>query len=406
MTQFKWLYFGLFVILVLSVAIYLVFYFLRKPVEWTNKNSLIRVYAPEIRDDRNAETLVRAIDFSIEYMEKTATEEPVHFGSDTFSNRRMKESLRHFKAILEEYGLNETFYQHVKKDFIFYKSAAEEVLFTGYYEAQLRGSLEQSEVYRYPIYRKPDDLHLVDLSRFPVFQEHKGLPRILRGRLVEGRRILPYYSREEIDYQSTLAGKNLEIAWIDNALDVFFLHIQGSGIVEMASGGVLHVNYTESNGHPYRAIGGLLIQQGVLTYENMSMQSIRRYIRDHPDEMEEILIYNPSYVFFRVVETGPIGAIGVPVTPYRSIATDKNLFPRGALCFCQTEIPLFDENQNIVGWNNFQGFVLNQDTGGAINGPGRVDLFTGHGEESELIAGHMKQPGMFYFLIKRESPSK
>jgi membrane-bound lytic murein transglycosylase A len=136
-----------------------------------------------------------------------------------------------------------------------------------------------------------------------------------------------------------------------------------------------------------------------MTYEEMSMQSIRRYLEGHPDVHEEVLGYNPSYVFFREVDEGPIGAMGRPLTALRSIATDKSLFPVGALCYLETELPVFGDQDEVTGWEPFSGFVLNQDTGGAIKGPHRVDLFTGFGEQSEMLAGHLKQNGRIYYLI-------
>ena len=172
------------------------------------------------------------------------------------------------------------------------------------------------------------------------------------------------------------------------------------------------MNYSESNGHPYRAIGKLLLDRGVLEYENMSMQSIRNYLEKHPDEVNEILGYNPSYVFFRAVEDGPLGSLGVSLTPNRSIALDHRLYPAGALCYIKTEIPADDPGTGpspdfkIRDWKPFSGFALNQDTGGAIRGPSRIDLFFGHGEKSEWVAGHMKQPGTFYFLIKKTISDK
>jgi membrane-bound lytic murein transglycosylase A len=304
---------------------------------------------------------------------------------------------------LLRYGLTREFFQYVSQNYRFYQSAArEEVLFTGYFEADLRGSLSPSPVYRCPLYRKPEDLYRVDLSSFSFFQKYKGLPRTLRGRLsADDRTIVPYYTREEIDYRQKLASKGLEIVWIDDPIDVFFLHIQGSGIVTLDNGETLRVNYDESNGHPYFAIGRWLVQQGILTLENVSMQSIRQYLQQHPDKLEEIFITNPSYVFFRVVDEGPMGAIGVPVTAFRSIATDRYLFPKGALCYVETQLPVFADRDKITGWRAYSGFVLNQDTGGAICGPGRVDLFMGYGKKSKLMAGHMKKSGTFYFLIKK-----
>ncbi len=370
-------------------------------MEWTPENSLRRVNPPEITDSRDVKSLVGAIDFSLTYLKENDPQTPMVFGPNRFTFLQVIESLEDFKDKLLEYGLTDTFFQYVSQNYNFYKSSAKEVLVTGYYEARLKGSLKKSGTYRYPLYKRPGDLVSIDLSQFYFYQKHKDLPKILRGRLSKKRQIVPYYSREEIDGQQKLSGKGLEIVWIDNPIDLFFLQIQGSGIVQLDNGEKIHVNYEESNGHPYRAIGRLLIDRGILTRENISMQSIRHYLENHPEEMEEIFNYNPSYVFFREVEEGPIGFLGVPVTPYRSIATDRRLFPKGALCYIETELPIFEKNNNLKEWKKYKGLVLNQDAGGAIRTPGRMDLFTGHGKESEWVAGHMKQEGMFYFLIKK-----
>jgi len=397
----KYAYSIFLLIIILLIAGYFLLRLLKKPIEWTAQNSLSPVSAPGIADHRDVDSLIRSIDSSLRYFDRDQTdpEKLISFGKEKISSLHIKESLLDFKAKLMEYGLTERFFRYVKQNYRFYRSAAKEVLFTGYYEADLKGSLKPSKTFHFPLYRKPDDLYRVELFQFPFFDRHKGLPMILRGRLSQDNRILPYYTREEIDYQQKLAGKNLEIAWVDNPVDVFFLHIQGSGIVELDTGETLRVNYAESNGHSYRAIGRLLIEQGILTRENISMQGIRDYLDKHPGKMQEIFIYNPSYVFFRVVEEGPMGAIDVPLTPFRSIATDKYLFPKGALCYIETELPVFDEGKKVKEWKRFSGFVLNQDTGGAIRTPRRADLFTGYGEQSKLTAGHMKQKGTFYFLI-------
>jgi membrane-bound lytic murein transglycosylase A len=411
MNKKKVFYFLLLVVLILVVVGYFLFFFPKKPVEWTTENALRLVPAPEISDSTEVESLVRAIDYSLKYFDRiekaTGMEPPqstmVSFGREQVPVTHIKESLLDFKAQLMRYGLTREFFQYVNQNYRFYQSAAQEgVLFTGYFEADLRGSLAPSPVYRYPLYRKPADLYRVDLSSFSFFQKYRGLPRTLWGRLSpKTRTIVPYYTREEIDYHQKLAGKGLEIVWIDDPIDVFFLHIQGSAIVTLDNGETLRVNYDESNGHPYRAIGRLLVEQEIFTLENVSMQSIRQYLEKHPDKVEEIFITNPSYVFFRVVDEGPMGAIGVPVTAFRSIAIDRYLFPPGALCYVETQLPVFDGRDKITGWQAYSGFALNQDTGGAIRGPGRVDLFTGYGKKNKLIAGHMKQFGTFYFLIKK-----
>ncbi len=401
----KYIFVGLAVVVVIALVVLLTLLLKKKPVEWTRENSLLRVGSPPVVLETpgvgNVKSLIDAIDFSLSYFNRLEPETSFVFGTDRFTARQLKESLEDFKQKLWEYGLTDRFFQYVNESYTFYKSAADEVLFTGYYEALLKGSLKKSETYCYPLYKTPEDLVRIDLSRFSVYNKYRGLPRVLKGRIVKEKRVVPYYSRQEIDSKQKLAEKDLEIVWIDNPIDVFFLQIQGSGIVRLDTGEKMRVNYAESNGHAYRAIGRLMVERGVLTLENASMQSIRTYLEAHPGEVDEIFNYNPSYVFFREVEEGPIGCFGVPVTSFRSIATDRGLFPGGGLCYIETELPEFDEENQIKGWKPYRGFVLNQDTGGAIRTPRRVDLFTGNGEASELVAGHMKRKGMFYFLIKR-----
>lgn len=412
MDRKKIIYIFLVVALILLLLGYFLLFHPKKPMEWTPENVLLPVPSPAINDVRDADSLIRAIDYSLKYFERTEMAEGnrnqqssvVAFGPEQVSTIHIKESLLDLKAQLTRYGLTREFFRYVSQNYRFYQSAARKVLFTGYFEADLKGSLNPSDVYRFPLYRKPDDLYRVDLSSFGFFQKYKGLPHTLRGRLSTNSNnytIIPYYNREEIDYQQKLAGKGLEIAWIDNPIDVFFLHIQGSGIVELDNGDVLRVNYDESNGHPYRAIGRVLVEREILSLEKVSMQSIQDYLEKHPEEVRDIFVTNPSYVFFRMVDEGPIGALGVPVTAFRSIATDRYLFPRGAPCYIETRLPVFDNQDRLTGWKTYSGFVINQDTGGAIRGPGRVDLFTGYGKKSRLIAGHMKQYGTFYFLIKK-----
>ena len=186
---------------------------------------------------------------------------------------------------------------------------------------------------------------------------------------------------------------------VDDRIDLFFLHIQGSGKLYMDNGDSLNVHYNSPNGRPYRSIGKLLIDSGAIAREEMSMQAIKKYLRENPDTVDDILNANPSYVFFNTEKEGPIGSIGVQLTPGRSIATDRRIFPKAALAFIQTRKPLVDGDGLISQWSRFNRFVVNQDTGGAIRGPGRADLFWGNGPYAELAAGYMQHPGMLYFLV-------
>jgi membrane-bound lytic murein transglycosylase A len=189
---------------------------------------------------------------------------------------------------------------------------------------------------------------------------------------------------------------------VNDPIDLFFMHIQGSGKIRLPDGNVMQVSYAQKNGHPYRSIGRYLLDKEKLTSSEMTHQSIKKYLREHPEELSDILNYNKSYVFFRIVENGPIGALGLTLTSGRSIATDLDLFPKGALAFVRLRKPVFDKNGNIKTWEIFSRFVLNQDTGGVIKGPGRVDLFCGTGSDAEMLAGSLKENGELYFLVKKK----
>lgn len=288
---------------VVAVGVFLLVRFLeeeevKKPeIKWTRANALKPSAPPVLMDSRDAEALKLAVNRSLDYFGKIDPGTPMVFGPQTFTAGEVKESLEDFKKKLGELGLTESFFRYVTESFSFYRTAAPEALITGYYEAQLKGSRKKGKTYRYPLYRKPGDLVRIELSQFSIYEKFPDLPRFLRGRLSKTNRIVPYYSRKEIDSDGCLVGKKLELLWVDNPIDVFFLQIQGSGIVKLAEGGEVRVNYADSNGHPYRAIGRVLIDEGKITREEMSMQKIRQYLDEHPEELEDIFNYNPSYVF-------------------------------------------------------------------------------------------------------------
>ena len=268
--------------------------------------------------------------------------------------------------------------------------SGEEGLITGYYEPLLRGSRTPSNRYRFPLYAVPDDLVVVDLA--DVYPELKSMR--LRGRL-EGRRLVPYPDRARIDSgDAPLRGK--EIAWVDDEIDLFFLHIQGSGRIQLENGETMRIGYAEQNGHPYRSIGRILVQRGELALEQASMQGIKAWARERPDKASELLNSNASYVFFRELpsaEGGPPGSLGVPLTAGRSIAVDRRHVPLGAPVFIATTWPNTMRPLNRI--------VLAQDTGGAIRGPVRADFFWGHGERAAREAGRMKQRVRMWVLLPR-----
>lgn len=271
-----------------------------------------------------------------------------------------------------------------------------EVLVTGYYEPVIPGAPQRTDRARVPVYARLADLVTVRLRDF-----RDDLPdERITGRLEDGR-LQPYFTRREIQEEGALEGRGLEIAWVEDRVDLFFVEVQGSGAIRYPDGREVRIGYAGSNGQPYRSIGRLLIEEGRVPREEMSMQAIRAYLAAHPDEVPRILNHNPSYVFFRELDTPPVGFLGVPVTGGRSIATDSRIFPPAALAFLETTRPTLDDEGQVVEGAPLRRFVLNQDTGGAIRGPGRVDFFWGRGEEAERAAGLMQQQGRLFFLFPR-----
>jgi membrane-bound lytic murein transglycosylase A len=264
-------------------------------------------------------------------------------------------------------------------------------LITGYYEPLLQGSWDRTEEYRYPLYSVPQDLLVVDLGG--VYPQLKGLR--LRGKLV-GNKVVPYYDRAQLDDDQALL-EGTEILWVNSPVDLFFLHVQGSGLVQFADGSITAVGYAEQNGHPYQSIGRVLVSMGELDKENVTLFTIREWLKSNPDRLNEVLSKNPSYVFFELRDAradGPKGALNVALTPRRSIAVDRNVIPLGAPVWLQTTLP--DEAQSPLN-----RLMLAQDTGGAIKGHVRADVFWGRGDEAEKMAGLMKQPGELFVLLPR-----
>lgn len=266
-------------------------------------------------------------------------------------------------------------------------------LITGYYEPLLKGSRVKTERYRYPLYAKPDDLITVELaSLYPELANKR-----VRGRLV-GNKLIPYYNRGEIEVEpSPLQGT--EFLWVDDIIELFFLQIQGSGLVTLDNGEQIHVGYADQNGQSYQSIGRLLIQRGELTADKASMQGIKHWARNNIDKLRELLNSNPSYVFFRELPAGlpgPLGALGVPILAERVVAIDPRYVPLGAPVFLATTYPNSSKPLNRL--------MMAQDTGGAIKGGVRADFFWGAGNEAGKLAGAMKQPGKIWVLLPKEFP--
>ncbi|MGB0749920.1 MAG: murein transglycosylase A [Magnetospiraceae bacterium] len=262
-------------------------------------------------------------------------------------------------------------------------------LFTGYFEPELRGSRTPGGAYTTPLYKRPPELVMVDLGQFRDS---------LRGQRIAGKvengRLKPFADREAI-VAGDLRQRGLELVWVDDPVAAFFLQIQGSGRVVLEDGSILRLGYDAQNGHAYTAIGRTLIDKGALTRENVSLQSIAAWLRAHPAEADTVMNSNQSYVFFReLTGPGPLGAQGLALTPGRSLAVDRRFIPLGAPIWLDTTDPLAPEKP-------LQRLMVTQDTGGAIKGPVRGDVFWGAGVDAENRAGVMKQPGRYFLLLPK-----
>ncbi|MGF1609388.1 MAG: murein transglycosylase A [Kiloniellales bacterium] len=261
-------------------------------------------------------------------------------------------------------------------------------LFTGYYEPELRGARTADAIFRWPLYRPPDDLITANLGDFS--SDLKG--RRIVGRIADGR-FRPYPGRDEID-GGLLAGRGLELLWLDDPIDRFFLHVQGSGRVLLAEGGATRVGFAATNDRTFFPIGRALIDEGKVSRNRASMQEIRDWLRAQPGEAEAMMARNARYTFFRELDgEGPVGAQGVVLTAGRSLAVDDSLLPLGAPLWLDTTWPGSERP--------LRRLVVAQDVGGAIKGPVRGDLYWGTGEAALHHAGRMKQPGSYYLLLPR-----
>lgn len=265
-------------------------------------------------------------------------------------------------------------------------------LFTGYYEPELKGSRQPGGRYTVPLYKTPGDLVQIDLGQF--VDEMKG--RSIAGR-VENGRLRPYADRAAIE-GGHLKDKGLELLWVDDPVDAFFLQVQGAGKVALADGGAVRVGFAGHNGHGFVAIGKLLVDSGRIGRERVSMQAIRDWLRANPDEAQALMAKNPRFIFFKEVTQeaadGPLGAQGVALTPGRSLAVDRRYVPLGLPVWLDTTMPGTTDKK-------LRRLMVAQDTGGAITGPVRGDFYWGTGEAALAEAGKMRSTGGYYLLLPK-----
>lgn len=358
---------------------------------------------PAFEDIEDKKGLQKSISASLEYLQGHNDDNQISWGNKSTDIGTLKKTLKSFSELLDQNLPQQDLKREIRRRFIVYRITggkngerpAGPILVTGYFQPELPASIESDEEFSYPLYETPKDLIRITLNDFD-----SSLPRKTLWGRTSGQTLIPYYTRDDIDN-----GRKLEcagvLAWLRSPVDGLLLHIQGSGALRFQDESKRYIHYASSNGHPYYSIGKWLIEKGLLREDHADWPGIRAWAQKNPDEFRKAFAANPRYIFFRWEKEGPIGTLGKVLTPMRSVALDNKFYPLGALCFLQMPMPA---NMSIRGYTNiFQGFVCNQDTGAAIKGPYRLDLYCGAGEKAGYIAGSLKTPGSLYLLLLRNA---
>jgi membrane-bound lytic murein transglycosylase A len=353
-------------------------------------------YSPVFIDDADRSSLVRATEHHLNYLRKLPHDTVVSIGGDPYTIGWLQESLRLFLDIINRNPPPAELDRVIREKFIVYqaggreKSTVGEMLITGYYLPLLEGSLIKKSPFLYPLYKKPDSLY--------IRNETKNGKDVI-GRIDNKGNVVPFWTRGEIEDTSVLAGN--ELVYLKDPVDAFFLQIQGSGRIRLRDGSIRSIHFSASNGHEYKSIGKLLVEEQKIAKEDVSMQTIKQYLREHRSEIKRILHSNSKFIFFKWADGEPQGSLGETLTPGRSIAVDREALPVGAIAYIITQRPVIDPIGTVTGWEPMRRFVLPQDSGAAIKGTGRADVFWGDGLYAEAAAGHMKEKGQLYFLVKK-----
>ncbi|MBI4348682.1 MAG: MltA domain-containing protein [Elusimicrobia bacterium] len=364
---------------------------------------------PPIVDELDARSLAKAAEKSLKYLERLRSE-PKRFyrvGDVDVGAGLLADTVRALVDAVREEQEPAALEARLKREFDLFESigsdGAGKVVFSSYYQPVLPASLKQTRTFQYPIYRKPDDMVDVDMAAFnPKWKDEKILGRIQNGRLV------PYFERRDIDVRQMLKGRRLEIAWLANQFDRLDLHIQGSGILELPNGKKVLAKYAANNSLPYKSVGMSVVGAGIMTRAEITHEKLRQYLTEHPEGESWLISQNPRYVFFDVVdlpEDGqPFGTTEQPLTPGRSIAIDPKAIPLGAVAYMRVPMPQANRTGELLGIFPTSRFMMCQDTGGAILGPGRVDIYMGHGPQAKTSAVNQWHEGRLFVLLKKLPP--
>jgi membrane-bound lytic murein transglycosylase A len=361
------------------------------------QNALIKLTDPKDYPDfgtgfKNRDGLAEAVNHSLKYYQAPSAKKyfPYNVPNDQgISFDRAVATLEAFKKVLGEAKDASDLHRLVCERFDVYMSRGCDekgtVLFTGYCTPIFKGSLQSSPDYKCPLYKLPPDLA-------KVLEDGKPL-----GRRLESGEIVPYYTRKEIETRQLLAGKGLELVWLRDPLEVYIAHVQGSARIILPDNKEFNVGYAGKTDHEYTSLGLSLVADKKIAMEDLSLQEIIKYFEKHPHELKPYTYKNELYVFFTQRDGGPYGCLNAPVTPYRTVATDKTIFPRGLLAYVVTKTPKMQAKDK-VSLEPFYSFVLDQDAGIAIRAAGRSDIYMGVGPEALLLAGRTRSEGKLYYL--------
>lgn len=348
-------------------------------------------------DDLDRASLITALERSRGYLRALPPSTRYRFANQAVPVQRLLASVDHLNHLLHSLADDATLQQRIAEDFLLLNAqpttaSPRPALITGYYQPIFAGSLQRQPPYLHPLYALPTDL---------VIQRQDGKPTRI-GRWVNDV-LIPYWTRREIETGHLLRGS--ELVWLRDPFDAFTLHVQGSGIIRLPDGRLRGVRFAQKNGHAYTSIGTVLVQSGRMQLAEVTMDSIRAYLTAHPEERQSILWQNDSYIFFDWSPPGPaIGNLGLELTPGRSAAADQSIYPPGAILGVQSRRPVMGKGE-VVEWREMARLVTVQDTGSALKGPGRIDLFWGSGEEVGQEAGQMKEAGSVQLLLLRPNRS-
>ncbi len=351
-------------------------------------------------DDMDRKSLKEAIRKQLSVMESGDLDRRVRLGPRMVTRRQLVDTLHAFMDLLEQELSDEAFTLRLNEQFEMINVGTPRrrysVLFTGYYAPIIPARRQKGGEYIYPLYRKPE--------WYPAASEASRYKRI--ANIDPGYHLTPVrepvlLTRKDIDGGHALRDQDLELAWLKDDLERYFLHIQGSGYLAFPDGSLQVAQYLSSNLLPYRSVGRQMIRDGIITPGQASMQGMKRYFREHPEDINMYLFRNNRYIFFQMIDYPPRGSGGGELVAGRSIATDKKLYAAGGLAYITMEKPILNDALEITVWQKVSRFVVDQDTGAAIQGPGRVDLYFGVGERAGAAAGRYKRSGTLTYLLKK-----